>query len=70
MPVQAQSADGVMHEFPDGTAQEAIDRAMKGYAAQQPTKSSGVGDFFKSIPTQHGAWRADRIRTTRTSVYR
>lgn len=32
MPVQAQSADGVLHEFPDNTDQAVIDRAMKEYA--------------------------------------
>jgi len=29
---QAQSADGVMHEFPDDTPDAAVDRAMKNYA--------------------------------------
>ncbi len=33
--IQAQSADGVMHEFPDGTDPSVVDRVMKGYAQQQ-----------------------------------
>lgn len=32
MSIQAQSADGAIHEFPDGTPQEVITRAMKQYA--------------------------------------
>ncbi len=50
MPIQAQSADGAMHEFPDGTDGSVVDRVMKEYAAkQQPSvgmdiaKSAGVG---------------------------
>ena len=31
MPIQAQSADGVMHEFPDSTAPDVVDRVMKEY---------------------------------------
>lgn len=34
MPIQAQSADGVLHEFPDGTDQEVIGKAMKAYASK------------------------------------
>jgi hypothetical protein len=33
--IQAQSADGVMHEFPDGTDMAVVDRAMSDYAMQQ-----------------------------------
>lgn len=33
MSIQAQSADGVMHEFPDGTDDAVIDKVMKSYAA-------------------------------------
>ncbi|WP_343714044.1 hypothetical protein [Inquilinus sp.] len=33
--IQAQSADGVMHQFPDGTDPSVIDRVMKQYAQQQ-----------------------------------
>ena len=32
MPIRAQAADGTIHEFPDGTRPEAVDRAMRGYA--------------------------------------
>lgn len=34
MSVQVQSADGVIHQFPDGTSPAVIDRAMKAYAAE------------------------------------
>lgn len=39
MPVTAQSADGALHEFPDGTDPAVIDKAMKAYISdqQQPT---------------------------------
>jgi hypothetical protein len=50
MTMKAESADGVIHEFPDGTTPDVIDKAMKSYSATMPQKSSGVGDFFKSIP--------------------
>lgn len=35
MAIQTQSADGVTHEFPDGTPDAVIDRAMKTYATGQ-----------------------------------
>lgn len=43
MPIQAQSADGVMHQFPDGTAQDVIDGAMKNYAAKNPQPANDDG---------------------------
>jgi hypothetical protein len=36
MTIKAVSADGVTHEFPDGTSQEVIDAAMKSYARSRP----------------------------------
>jgi hypothetical protein len=36
MTIKAVSADGVAHEFPDGTSQEVIDAAMKSYARSRP----------------------------------
>lgn len=47
MPVQAQSADGVIHEFPDGTKPEVIDKVMKAYAQEHTApkaKSSEAPD--------------------------
>ena len=32
MPIRAQAADGSIHEFPDGTRPEVVDRAMRAYA--------------------------------------
>jgi hypothetical protein len=50
--MEAQSADGVVHEFPEGTDQIVIDRVMKSYAQQQPTASAdetagSVGNTLK-----------------------
>lgn len=36
MTITTQSADGVLHQFPDGTANAVVDRAMQEYAAQNP----------------------------------
>ena len=38
MTIEAQSADGKVHEFPDETPRDVIDRAMKKYAEQNPQK--------------------------------
>lgn len=35
MPIQTQTADGITHEFPDGTDRTVIDRAMKNYTTQK-----------------------------------
>jgi hypothetical protein len=57
MPIRAQSADGVMHEFPDGTDRVVVDRVMKTYATQnasretKPAQQSGWMDFLKSLGT-------------------
>jgi len=40
MPINAQSADGVSHEFPDGTDQNVINRVMKDYAQKQPPQGA------------------------------
>jgi hypothetical protein len=39
MPLKAESADGVIHEFPDGTDSAVIDKAMKSYSASMPKPS-------------------------------
>lgn len=52
MPIRAQSADGVIHEFPDGTDPSVVDRAMKTYAqSAQPEQSTGewLGDQAKFL---------------------
>lgn len=48
MTIKAVSADGVAHEFPDGTSQEVIDAAMKSYArstpvAERPSSPGALG---------------------------
>jgi hypothetical protein len=45
---KAQSADGVMHDFPDGTAPDVIDRVMKQYAADNQPPST-MGDVASSF---------------------
>jgi hypothetical protein len=44
MPIRVQSADNAIHEFPDGTDQGAIDKAMKSYA-QEHQKPLGLGEM-------------------------
>ena len=40
--MQAQSADGVIHDFPDGTDISVVDRVMKSYAADMPQKTEAA----------------------------
>lgn len=42
MPIKAQTADGVIHEFPDDTPQAAVDKAMKSYTEEQRAKQPGL----------------------------
>ena len=35
MPIRTQSADGITHEFPDGTPDDVVDRVMKDYSASK-----------------------------------
>jgi hypothetical protein len=52
--MQVQSADGVMHEFPDGTNDAIIDKAMKAYVQGKPVTLGDVGNQaladVKAIP--------------------
>lgn len=48
MPIQAQSADGMIHEFPDGTAPGIVDNAMKQYATQaKPEPAPDATNFMQ-----------------------
>jgi hypothetical protein len=60
--IQAQSADGVIHQFPDGTAQAVVDGAMKAYVqsakstaapakprAAQPSLAQNVTGFMANV---------------------
>lgn len=49
MAIQTQSADGVTHEFPDGTPPEAVDKAMKSYAEEHRDKSTTLGEIGHGI---------------------
>jgi hypothetical protein len=51
MPIQAQAADGTIHEFPDGTADAVVDKVMRGYAASMPAEkptSQSLG-FYQGV---------------------
>lgn len=54
MAITAQSADGVLHQFPDGTPDDVVDKVMKDYAAQKaPAQTSLAGtaaDVARAIP--------------------
>lgn len=50
MTIQAQSADGTIHEFPDGTNPSVIDGVMKNYAQAQP----GARTLPQSLARQGG----------------
>ena len=45
MPITAQSADGVSHEFPDDTKPEVIDKVMKAYADKTKDRSTALGSI-------------------------
>lgn len=51
--IRVQSADGKIHEFPDGTSNAVIDRAMKAYVGQNAggRKAGALEDFGKSLAT-------------------
>src|SRR6266581_3265274 len=50
--IRAQSADGVIHEFPAGTSTDVIDRVMKDYATThvKPAATPNVFDQFDAPP--------------------
>jgi hypothetical protein len=52
MPIQAQSADGNLHEFPDGTAPAVVDKVMREYALANAPKEppNSFVDALRSIP--------------------
>lgn len=55
MTITAQTADGVQHQFPDGTQQPVIDKAMHDYTAQQAPKPvapapNSTWDAVRSLP--------------------
>lgn len=65
--IQAQSADGAMHEFPDGTDPAVVDRTMKDYAqkdappaapqqgdATAPRLSGKMGEFAEGLTEPRG----------------
>ena len=43
MTIRAQSADGQIHEFPDGTDPAVVDRTMKSYAQSQQQQGPDQG---------------------------
>jgi hypothetical protein len=59
MTIQAQTADGVIHEFPDGTPDAVVDSAIKAYLGQsqpaQPAKPPSILDQVVGAAKQYGA---------------
>jgi hypothetical protein len=55
--VRAQSADGVTHEFPAGTDQTIVDKAMKSYAQEHADKTTTLGQMGTGFmdPIEGGA---------------
>lgn len=49
MSIQTQSADGVNHEFPDGTSPEVVDKAMKSYAEEHRDKTSTLQEVGRGM---------------------
>ena len=62
MPIQAQSADGKIHEFPDGTDPAVVDRVMKDYAQSQPAVQQQA-----PVPQGPPPWQAGTERTPFTA---
>jgi hypothetical protein len=62
MSTTAIAADGSQHVFPDGTSPAVIDRAMKGYAAQQQQGANPIPQFLSHA--------ADAIKNSADPVMR
>ena len=45
MPIRAESSDGMIHEFPDDTKPEVVDKVMKDYADKTKDKSTTLGEI-------------------------
>lgn len=54
MAIRAQSADGAIHEFPDGTDPSVVDRAMKAYAQQSSAEALVPARPAHGVPTGEG----------------
>lgn len=48
MSIRAQAADGSIHEFPDGTSVDVIDKAMLEYAGAQKKSNPSAANFYGS----------------------
>ncbi len=59
--IRTQAADGSTHEFPFGTSQEVVDKAMKTYAQEHPAPvdpEAGMNEIWKE--TRRAIAKADR----------
>src|SRR3984957_14783416 len=45
MPIRTESADGMIHEFPDDTQPDVVDKVMKDYAEKTKDKSTTAGEI-------------------------
>lgn len=64
MTITAQSADGAVHQFPDGTKPEVIDRVMKAYAQEQKAKQApqpSAGDYAMDMVKSGGVGLGEGI---------
>jgi hypothetical protein len=50
--IQAQSADGVIHEFPANTTMQVVDRVLTDYAKQHPQANNRPGKGFVIDPPE------------------
>lgn len=84
MPITAQSPDGVLHQFPDGTPDTVVDRAMQDYIKAPATNDNGgilknlaagalslpgsLADTLSAPTSDMGGGMADTIATTRDTA--
>jgi hypothetical protein len=68
MTIRVQSADGVVHEFPAGTPDTAIDRAMKTYAMEQGLSARAAGGQGAGAPVAGGNDRRSVLASVDAAV--
>lgn len=60
--IRAQSADGKIHEFPDGTDMGVVDRVMKSYAQEQaPAPKPDEDPMTGAAPAQDMGWLSRQL---------
>jgi hypothetical protein len=69
MTIRAQSADGVIHEFPDGTNPAVVDRAMHAYAVSKAPKAKSAGGYLASEVGGAVSGAFDQLKTDAKGVW-